>query len=215
MLNVRSSRALRAVVLITSVVPVVACVDARNRFEAFDDRVVKVDADTTDSPMVDQIPNIDGVWLVAVNPSVAPGSYVQIAVTWDVTSNGATGELDGSYQPLTTFGLPPDSQGRTPVGAAIIANDAAVDNTATFTARLVGILPGPANPVSGNEFDIDIMLTGTIRSETFVCGTVAGMVGPLNVAGSTFAAIPMADPIPAPVAMCPPTGMDAGIDAAP
>lgn len=198
--------------LITSVVPAVACVDAKARFEAYDDRVVKVDADTTDAPMVDMIPNVDGVWLLAVNPSVAPGSFVQIAVTWDVTSNGATGELDGSYQPLTTFGQPPDGTGRTPVGAAIIANDAAIDNTATFAAHLVGILPGPANPVSGTEYNIDITLTGTIRSETFVCGTVAGTVGPLNVSGSTFAAIPTADPLPAPVAMCPTVMVDAGVE---
>jgi hypothetical protein len=51
-----------------------------------------------------------------------------------------------------------------PVGAALLANDVPVDNTASFSASLVGVLPGNANPVSGTMFDIDVTLSGTIQS---------------------------------------------------
>lgn len=203
----------RAALVMAGGLSLAACVDAKGRFDEYGGRVPPpIDASNIDVPMVDMIPNIDGVWLLAVNPSVAPGSYVQMAVTWDVTSTGASGMLDGSYQPLTTFGLAPDSDQRTPVGAAIVVNDVAVDGTASFAANAVGILPGPANPASGTEYNVDIVFHGTIRSETVVCGTVTGTVGPLNVDGSTFAAIPTATPLPAPVFACPATAVDAGID---
>lgn len=205
----------RAVALITCLLPAAACVDPKGRFEAYDDRVPHVDADVTDAPVVDMIPNIDGMWLVAVDPKpFAPGSFIQIVATWDVTSTGASGTLDGIYQPLMTFLLPPDSTMRTPIGPTLAANGVAVDNTASFAANLVGTLPGPANAVSGTEYPINITLRGTIRSTTFVCGTVTGSVGPLSeIAGSTFAAIPSGSPLPFPIAECPAVAVDAGIDA--
>lgn len=210
--------------LITGLVPLVACVDAKARFDQFGERI-PIDAtpiDAVDAPMVDMIPNIDGMWLVAVDPKpISAGSFIQITATWDITSTGSSGTLDGSYQPLTTFGLPPDSPNRVPVGPGatpavlvpLIANDVAVDNTASFAANLVGTLPGPSNTVSGTEFPVDITLHATIRSTTLVCGTVTGMVGPLGVAGSTFAAIPAGSPLPFPLAECPASGLDAGVDA--
>ncbi|MEZ4398384.1 MAG: hypothetical protein R3B06_00090 [Kofleriaceae bacterium] len=194
----------------------VACVDAKARFDEYDQRVPKVDADTTDAPMVDTLPNIDGVWLLAVDPKpIAAGAFIQMAVTWDITSAGPSGTLDGSYQPLMTFGLAPDSPSRTSVGVPLVANSVPVDSTASFTATLTGTLPGPANSVSGTEYQVAINLIGTIRSTTLVCGTVTGSVGPIaDVSGSTFAAVPTGSPLPAPVGECPPaTAVDAGVDA--
>ncbi len=203
--------------LAVSLVPVAACVDAKSRFDEYDERVPHIDASTIDAPVVDMIPDIDGDWLLAVNPSVAPGSFVQLRVTWNVTSNGATGTLDGSYQPLKTYIITPpnDAPGRVPVGAPLVTNGVAVDNTASFTANLVGILPGDANPVSGTEYpDTAITLMGTIRSMDTVCGTVSGMVGPLNVAGSTFGAVRITGAtLPAPEGACPAAMVDAGVDA--
>jgi len=218
MLKVSSTRGARAVVLIASFIPLAACVDAKGRFDEYGTRL-PIDAqsiDAVDAPIIDMIPNIDGTWLIAINPKpIANGLLIQTSTVWDVTSNGATGTLDGSYQPLTTSQLPPDSPNRVPVGAALTANGVAVDNTASFAARLTGTLPGPANAVSGTEYQIDIVLHGTIVSTTLVCGTVTGVVGPIpEVAGSTFAAIPSGSPLPAPVGECPSTmPVDAGVDA--
>ncbi len=212
--------------LIASLVPAAACVDAKARFDEYDQRI-PTDAtpiDSVDAPVIDMIPNIDGTWLLAINPSssIGRGLLIQQTVIWDITSTGAAGTLDGSYQPLVTFGIPEDSAGRVPVGPMpppfvlmpLVANDVAVDNTASFSANLIGTLPGPANTLSGTEYSVNIVLAGTIRSTTLVCGTVSGSVGPIpNIAGSTFVAIPSGTPLPAPLAECPTLGADAGPDA--
>lgn len=214
MLKALSTRGARALLVTVGAISLAACVDARKRFDEYDERLPHIDASTIDAPMVDQLPDIDGDWLLAVDPSISPGSLVQMRVTWDLTATGATGTLDGSYQPLRTFGLPADSDMRTMVGAALVANDVAVSDTAQFQAHLVGVLPGPANPVSGTMYDVDITLNATIRDADSVCGTVSGVVGPLDVTGSTFAAIRIPGAtIPAPIAACPTTNVDAGVDA--
>jgi len=214
MLNALSTRGAAALALAVSLVPLAACVDAKGRFDEYDERLPHIDASTIDSPMVDMLPDIDGDWLIAIDPSVAPGSYVQLRVTWNITSTGATGTLDGSYQPLRTFAIPADSPARMPVGDPYVVNGVAVDNTASFSAHIVGTLPGEANAASGTEYPADITLAGTIRSVDSVCGTVSGTVGPLNVAGSTFAAIRISgSTLPAPVPACPAAPIDAGVDA--
>lgn len=197
----------RAAVLALCAVPLVACVDAKARFDEYGERI-PIDAqgiDAVDAPPVDMIPNIDGNWLLAIDPKpFASGLFIQTATVWNVTSTGSAGTLDGSYQPLTTFGLPADSPDRVPVGAALVANAVAVDGTASFSANLVGILPGPANTASGTMYDINVTLHGTIRSATLVCGTVTGVVGPIpDITGSTFAAVPSGTPLPAPLGECP------------
>lgn len=157
--------------------------------------------------LVDAVPiplaDIDGIWLLAVNPSVAPGSYLQFHVTWNVTASASGGSLDGSYQPLRTFGIAPDSAARTPVGAPLVANAVPVTDMATFAAHLVGTLPGDANAASGTEYPIDIMLQGRIVSASNVCGTVSGNVGPLDVSGSAFGTVRAPAMLPAPTAACP------------
>lgn len=217
MLNSVSTRPVRAVLFAAAVLPVIACVDPKGRFDEYDERLPHIDASTIDSPMVDEIPNIDGDWLLALDPAIAMGSFVQIKVTWDVTATADTGVLDGSYQPLVTWGNTPpvDAPGRVPVGAALVANDVPVDNTASFSAHLVGILPGNANPISGTMYDIDVTLTGTIQSENVVCGTSAGSVGGVVDAAGTWAAVRYTGTdAPVPIARCPAaTTVDAGVDA--
>ncbi|MBK9036725.1 MAG: hypothetical protein IPL61_36660 [Myxococcales bacterium] len=210
-----STRRARALVFAVSVVPVVACVDARKRFDEYDERLPHIDASTIDAPIVDMIPDIDGDWLLAVDPSVAQGNLVQMRVTWNITSAGATGTLDGSYQPLKTFAIASPDE-RVPVGAPVVANGVAVDDTATFVAHLVGTLPGDANPVSGTEYPLDVNLTGTIRSMDSVCGTATGTVGPLDVGGSTWAAVRITGAtLPTALGTCPAAmELDAGVDAA-
>ena len=216
MLNSVSTRPVRAVLFAASVLPVIACVDPKGRFEEYDERLPHIDASVIDAPMVDEIPNIDGEWLVAVEPAISMGLYVQIKVTWDLTATGDTGVLDGSYQPLVTWGNTPplDAPGRVPVGAALIANDVPVDNTASFAANLIGILPGNANPISGTEFDLNVTLTGTIQSMDVVCGTSSGTVGLVDAVGTWAAVRYTGTDAPVPIARCPAaTTVDAGVDA--
>lgn len=161
----------------------------------------QVDAPVDAVPIL--LPDVDGLWLLAVNPSVAPGSYLQFLVTWNIAAGASGGSLDGSYQPLRTFGIAPDSAARTPVGAPLVANAVPVTDMATFAAHLVGTLPGDANSASGTEYPVDVMLLGRIVSDLNVCGTVSGTVGPLNVTGSTFGAVRAPAMLPAPLAACP------------
>lgn len=201
---------------VTTLVPgtlvlLAGCVDPRGRFDDFADRTpAPPDADSTDAAVVTDLPDVDGTFLLAVNPSISPGNAVQYLVTWDLTepgTAGAAGDLDGSYQPLRTFGLVSNSPERTPVGAPLVVGDVAVDNTASFSARLMGTLPGMANSVTGQTRPYNIVLAGVIRSADLVCGTVTGMVDVVDVAGSTFAAIRVTDTtpanLPAPTLACP------------
>ena len=213
MLKDLSTRAARALLFTAVVLPVVACVDARKR---------------TDAPTVDQLPNIDGEWLLAVEVQISPGQFVQMRVTWDLTANGATGTLDGTYRALKTQGISPDSPDRVVVGDPFVADDVAVDNTASFSAHLGGTpgncdatqgallhcLNGMANPVTGSAYPVDIMVRGTLKSADLVCGTLSGTVGPLDVNGWTFGAVRInGATLPAPVGACPATAIDAGVDA--
>ncbi len=162
--------------------------------------------DAADAP-IDATPiavaDIDGTWLIGLNPSVAPGSYVQLAVDWNLTTTGIGGTLDGTYQPLRTYGIATDSLERVPVGAPIAVNAVQVTDVATFRVHLVGTLPGPANPINGTEYQMDMVLVGRIGSPALVCGSVEGNLGPLNVAGSTMGAARAGAPLPAPIVACP------------
>jgi hypothetical protein len=195
-----------------------ACVDAKKRFDEYDDRVPVVDASTVDRPAI-PISNIDGTWYLAVS---AVGTNLHLFVTWDVEVTGVTGTLDGTYQPLSAFGEDPPQ--RRVVGSPIIANDVVVDDTASFAAPLSGEIDGQANPISGSDLfpeTPDTKLMGVIKTADLVCGTVTGAIcvgGPqpcggngeparLPLNGATFAAVRVTDvnslpPLP-PMNACP------------
>lgn len=208
-----------AVTLLVALTGLGACVDAKKRFDEFDDRVPVVDASGIDRPTV-PIADIDGTWYLAIK---AVGNNLHLFVTWDVTVNGATGTLDGTYQPLSAFGEEPPL--REVVGELLTANGVIVDDTASFEAPLMGKIDGRANPISGSDIYPEpptTKLVGTIKTDgTLVCGVVTGAIcvgGPppcggagqparLPLDGATFAAVraPAVNMLPAlpPTDRCP------------
>ena len=191
----------------------VACVDAKKRFDEFDDRVPTVDASLIDRPTT-PIANVDGTFYLAIK-AVNFNNTLHLFVTWDITVNGATGTLSGTYQPLSapSDGSPPP---RLPVGPPLTGNNAMVDDTASFVAPIAGTFDGTANPISGSPLGSQVSLIGTIKSTDLVCGTVLGTVclgadapcSPgVSVEPATFAAVRVTDvnslpPLP-PTDRCP------------
>lgn len=183
------------------------CVDAKGRFDDYDNRVGTTDASTIDGPE-GMIADINGTFLFATDPAFIPGDdpayEVQFIATWTLTrtANGAT--LSGTFMPLRTIMSMPD---RHDVPPAITASTADVALDGTFTQNVNGTLPGDANPVSGTSQPLMGMAMGTIVSADLVCGNLGGSVAGIDLTGSTFAAIRVTNlapaQLPAPVAHCP------------
>lgn len=213
-----------AVTLLIAVAGLGACVDARKRFDEYDNRVPVVDASTVDRPPL-QIADINGNWYLAIR-AIGFSNTLHLFVTWDLTINGDSATLTGTYQPLSA---PPnvDPPPRLPVGAALTSATVNVDGTATFSAPVVGTFDGMANPITGSQLGSQVTVVGTIKSTTLVCGTVTGTVcigapAPCtpgaSVEPATFAAVRVTDinslPALPPLDHCPdPVMIDAGIDA--
>ncbi len=181
-----------ALTLLVAAAGLGACVDAKKRFDEFDDRVPVIDASLIDRPTV-PLSDINGTWYLVVK---ALGANIHMFVTWDLTINGPVGTLDGTYQPLST--KPVDMPPRLPVGGPLTANDVAVDDTASFTAALMGILDPAANPLTENLLGSQVNLVGNIKSMDLVCGTPSGSIcvgspapcmGGIPVEPGTFAAV--------------------------
>ena len=162
----------RAVTLLVALTALGACVDAKKRFDEFDDRVPVIDASTVDRPTV-PISNIDGTWYLAIK---SLGSNLHLFVTWDITITGTTATLDGTYQPLSASQDPQVPPPRMSVGMALTNQDGMVDDTATFTAPISGTFDAMANPISGSKLGSKVSLVGTIKSADSVCGTLIGVV---------------------------------------
>lgn len=206
-----------------------ACVDAKKRFDEFDDRVPPIDASLVDRPPLD-ISDIDGTWYLAI---AALGTNLHLFATWDITIGDTTATLTGMYQPLSA--QPPETPPRLPLLPVLSSAETAVDDTATFEAEVRGTFNGMANPLSGSQLGSWVTVIGTIKSGQLVCGSLAGHVcvgtdagangdcgvgSKLPVTGFTFAAIRVSAvgdipnmPLP-PLDHCPdPQQIDAGVDA--
>ncbi|WP_437926109.1 hypothetical protein WMF37_44905 [Sorangium sp. So ce291] len=98
---------------------------------------------------------------------------------------------------------------KTPTGTPVDVGPYEVSADGQFTAELPTIVvPGNANPISSNELEATITLSGALCAPAdFVCGDVTGTVTrplSLNLKGSTFAMQRITDPdsYPAPVINC-------------
>jgi hypothetical protein len=156
------------------------CTNPRDRFDDFD----VVDADTTeiDAPLVSTIPDVTGDWLLMAKPPVGKDIflYFYTTVTYTpVTEN--TGTITVECQPLNwqTF---------EPVGDLITGEPEEVGADATFDWDLDGVIPPEANSVTGSNSPINGVVHGTILHADFMCGTLTGTAGALNLQGSLFGA---------------------------
>lgn len=204
------------------------CVDAKGKFQEFDDRVGTTDASTIDRPP-SQIYNINGTFLMAVEAAFAQGDYVQYIATYTMTEQpDGTALVDASLQHLRVHQANPDRHiAECPPGSGtactpLTATGMVVSSDGTFSGRFaagIGVpgLPAEANPLSGTNQPIDAVLLSGMVSADLVCGDVTGEVAGLPLAGSTFAAIRITDTtpenLPPPVWKCPEEQpVDAGIE---
>ncbi|HVV83225.1 MAG TPA: hypothetical protein VHE35_09095 [Kofleriaceae bacterium] len=194
-----------SVAALVAVVGLGACVDAKKRFDEFDDRVPVVDASTVDRPIVPiaDINSHDGDGFYLAIKAINFNSTLHLYATWTLVM-GDSPTLAGSYQPLSA---PPgvDPPPRMPVGNPLASVAVPVDETASFTAPVTGTFDGMANPISGSPLGSQVTLVGTIKSTDLVCGTVTGTVclgadapctatnGATPVEPATFAAVRVTD----------------------
>lgn len=181
----------------TSFTLLVGCVDARGAYDDFGDRLPDAAGGDVDGSIVSELPDVDGEWLIAVRPNLPEDRIIQFRATLDITAvTENTGTIDVSAQPLTVAD-------RTAVGELLTATDVAVASDASFDAPLTGTLPGPANPVSGTDAEIDAVMVAQIRNADFLCGELTGQAGALPLAGTTWAAVRVTgDTLPAPIFRC-------------
>ena len=149
-----------------------------------------------DIPPPENFADISGVYLLALETSIAPGLPLQFVVDVQADLDLATGDgpVSLDIQPLS-LDVMSTTEPREEVGESI-----AVDTMATegrFTVDFgVTMVTGEANPITGSDITADLALEANVRSEDYWCGIVTGDVqspiqAPLD--GSTFAATRLAD----------------------
>ncbi len=187
-----------------------ACVDPKNRFDQFNERVA--DAGVVNRDGGGGLFEIDGEFLLSIGVVFAPDSPLRFVATSAITIEGGTGTLTLSFQPLA-FDTCDGGNGGNEVGDPLDSPDLEVDAAGVFQVTHDGAsVDGKANPISCGTIVADLVLDGVIESEDLFCGDVSGQAHqPLEVSldGSTFGAIRIepgtrgdAD-LPTPVTACP------------
>lgn len=193
---------LRATVGLAAALVLGGCPDPEARFNKFtdktdDDRDFMVPDMPPPPDLGAMLPDISGSFLLAVSTSISPELPMQFLLTTmmhvDMTGNAT---LDVSMQPLAL------TQGhvttpRTPVGEQTDFTDAVISEGRFEVDAGTVTVPGEANPVTGSDIVVDLLLKATIISGDFFCGDLEGeLIEPLNapLMGSRFAAVRLADP---------------------
>ena len=139
------------------------------------------------------VADVTGTFLFALDTIVQPGSPLQFIATTTFTPEGTGGTIGFDLQPLS-LEQASLTEPREPVGDVIVVPPVAVDEGGGFEIGSLGTLmvTGMANPITGSDIVAEVGLVGSILSEDVYCGQASGMVTeplPLELAGSTFAAI--------------------------
>ena len=185
----------------------VACVDAEQRFNEFDERVPDAGIiDEPDAEPFDIVPNITGQFLVALSPVIAPDARILYIANIDMTptTTGAVIDIEG------LVALDRDTFDPVPETDPLVSMDNLVSIAGQFEAPIRGAVPGRANPLSGQPLVIDVVLLGSIVDQDLWCGIANGQETSLNIDldGSTFGAVRIAEgttglDLPDPLAACP------------
>lgn len=173
--------------------------DAEGKYELFNDETEEArdrPEPKLDLPPVGVFPDVAGVYLVAIETSIAPGLPLQFVttVTGEIDSVTGDGMVNLSFQPLSLDqGSMTDP--REEVGDPIVIDAAVTGGSFTVPFGETGVT-GAANPITGSDIEANLTLEGSVRSENAWCGFVEGDVtspiqAPLD--GSTFAALRLAD----------------------
>jgi hypothetical protein len=142
-------------------------------------------------------PDYSGYYLFALETSLGPDLPLQFVTTVAYTAAPeGGGTVDLTFQPLSL------NQGETLIPREYIGDPltfedvpVAADGTFDLDMGLV-MVTGAANPVTGSDIEATILVHAEIRDEDSMCGEFEGMLmSPLeyDLAGSTFAAIRLAD----------------------
>jgi hypothetical protein len=190
--------------LLAAAATLLGCPDTQERLDEFENRIPDAKVVVVyDAAVVNEIPDITGTALLSIRVAFASVN-VQTRVDWTLTKVGEGGSIDMTLRFL-------HAQNRTVVGDPLTINDVVVDNTASFTTDPVTVaIPVEANPLGNAVSAENLVLTGTIRTADLTCGSVSGVVQPVNVplTGSTFGAVratpgATGNDLPAPVVACP------------
>lgn len=191
---------MRAVLRMVAVATTVlggACVDARQAFDDYGQRLPDA-APPVDAPIVSTLPDVTGEFYgVAAPPTGADQRLFHFRITYAfraVTEN--TGKLDFSAQAL-------DYTSFQPVGDPFVSTDLDVRSDATVDIPMVGLLDHAANSVSGTDAQVNAVVHAQLVSADFICGTLTGIAGPLDLQGTTFGAQRITGPtLPTPIYAC-------------
>jgi hypothetical protein len=178
-----------AVLALTLVSALGACVDAHSRFDDFTEHVIDAQADRVDGS--GGLFEIDGEFLLAILPSISPNSTLKFVVTADITIDGSSGSLDLTIQPLAAEKCD-EGNGGNEVGDPIEVTGLAVDQGGSFELSQDGVtVTSLANDVTCTDIVANLVLNGLIKDENMFCGDVSGRVTTTgsNLEGSTFGAI--------------------------
>lgn len=178
------------------------CPDPEAKFNEFVDHT-KDDRDfmTPDMPpppdLGPMLPDVSGTFLLAVSTSIAPDLPMQFIITNTMTIDMmGNATLDVSMQPLALMQghvLTP----RTPFGEPTEFTDVPITEGRFDIDAGTLMVAGAANPVTGSDIVVELLLKGTIINADFYCGELVGeLIEPLQaeLMNSTFAAVRLADP---------------------
>ncbi len=162
----------------------VGCVNARDEFVDYGSRIVDADTTEIDGMIVSALPDVTGDFFFSSTPDLPEELVFMLRIDLvftPVTAN--TGRVSFSGQPL-------DYETREPVGEfRFTATDVPVNNDASFEIPLEGLLPGRSNPVSQGNAQVDAVVLGRAINADFLCGTLSGTAGGLDLQGATWAAV--------------------------
>lgn len=170
--------------------PLSACVDPKQTFEEFEQRVVDAAPREGGCTPVDFFP-ISGEFLLSIQTPI--GGPLRIILNGTTTANEAGGTTDLTFQPIVAercvagMGGQPAGDELPPITDIPIGPDGTFSLTQTAATT-----PGGANPITCSDILADISFSGCMLSETSFCGEVTGMVMepiPLSLEGSTFGAV--------------------------
>jgi hypothetical protein len=192
-------KALAAILGFGVLLPLAGCPDSEAKFKEFldntdDDR----DFVAPKPDLMASQDDISGTFLLAVSTVIAVDLPMQFIATNTVTTDEMGNQtLTASLQPLSL------DQGkvltpRMPTGEPIDQmNLPLTDGMFVIDAGTL-MVTGVANPVTGSDIVATLVMKGTVVDKDFYCGDIEGEVtSPLmaDLAGSTFAAVRLEDPM--------------------
>jgi hypothetical protein len=219
MLFSRTIRTTLASAALTTTALLIGCADPAGRYDDFEARDTTIREDQSSGGgggsdgnggaggggdnCLPEAGAIDGDFLFSLSAYLNPRApFLFVAsLTTEASEGGLSFSL--TFQPLVA------ADRRTPTGEPFDVGPFELSADGKFTAQLPTlVVPGDANPISGNELEATITLTGSLCAPAdFICGVVTGSAArpiPLNLKGSNFAMERIADPssYPAPVINC-------------